>query len=250
MSGQMLGEVPLRRSESAVSSLPAAEGVPGLGAEVGRFASVLTLVVWVGCTSIAVLGFAMPYARPQAKPAPPQPMAVEMLKVELSNEPLPEPELPAANPLALPPPSDLVAQPQLPQPVAVAIPSLAIAFAVPVEGPVRVVEAAQAGFARSESAAAAPSAAPPVQRLTFGQRAGKQPAPEYPLAAQNAGQEGVVNVRFTVADNGRVVAAETASPSPWPLLNDSAVRTVRQRWRFPAGVPRAYEVAIRFVLPK
>lgn len=250
MTDQMVCEVPLRRSESADSAGAAADAVPGLGADVGRFASVFTLVVWVGCTSIAVLGFAIPYARPQARPAPPQPMAVEMLKVELSHEPLPEPELPAANPLALPPPPDLVAQPQLPQPVTVAAPSPAIAFALPVEGPVRVVEAAQAGYARSESAAAPPPAAPPVQRLTFGQGAGKQPAPEYPLAAQNAGQEGMVNVRFTVADNGRVVAAETATASPWPLLNDSAVRTVRHRWRFPAGVPRAYEVAIRFVLPK
>jgi protein TonB len=246
----MVCEVPLRRSESAVSSVAAADAVPGLGADIGRFASVLTLVVWLGCASIAALGFAMPYARPQAKPAPPPPMAVEMLKVELSNEPLPEPELPAANPLAVPPPPELVAQPQLPQPVAVAMPSPAIAFAVPVEGPVRVVEAAPAGYARSESAATAPSAVPPVQRLTFGQGAGKQPAPEYPLAAQNAGQEGVVNVRFMVADNGRVVAAETATPSPWPLLNESAVRTVRHRWRFPAGTLRAYEVAIRFVLPK
>lgn len=249
MTDQMVCEVPLQRSESAGSSAAAADAGPGLGADVGRFASVLTLVVWVGCTSIAALGFAMPYARPQAKLAPPPPMAVEMLKVELSHEPLPEPELPAANPLALPPP-DLVAQPQLPQPVAVAVPSPAIAFALPVEGPVHVVEAAHAGFARSESPAVAPGAAPPVQRLTFGQGAGKQPAPEYPFAAQNAGQEGVVNVRFTVADNGRVIAAETATASPWPLLNDAAVRTVRHRWRFPAGVPRAYEVAIRFVLPK
>jgi TonB family protein len=89
-----------------------------------------------------------------------------------------------------------------------------------------------------------------VQQLTFGVGAGKQPAPEYPLAAQDAGQEGTVNVRFVVAENGRVAAAEAVATSPWPLLNDSAVRTVRNRWRFPGGATRVYEVAIRFVLPK
>jgi protein TonB len=217
-----------------------------------RFAPVVTLVLWVSCSLIGVLGFAMPYSRPMAAKTQPEPMQVEMLTVELTREPLPDLAPPVANSLGTPPPPDAVAQPQLPQPMAVVMPSLAIAFAVPVEGATRIVEATQASHNTSAASHtdAPASATGPVQTLTYGQGAGKQPAPEYPWRAQNEGQEGVVNVRFTVAENGRVLSAEAVNPSPWPMLNDSAVRTVRNRWRFTAGSLRAYEVAIRFVLPK
>jgi TonB family protein len=216
-----------------------------------RFAPVVTLVLWVSCSLIGMLGFAMPYARPLVTKAQPEALQVEMLNVELTSESLPELPPSSANALATPPPADAVVQPQLPQPLTVALPSASIAFAVPVEGPARIVDAAQASYSTSAvSNNAVAAATQSVQSLTFGQGAGKQPAPEYPWRAQNEGQEGVVNVRFTVAANGRVVSAEAVNPSPWPMLNDSAVRAVRNRWRFTPGTPRAYEVAIRFVLPK
>lgn len=219
--------------------------------EVPRFVAVLTLILWLGCSVIGALGFAMPYARPQATKAEPEPIQVEMLNVELSNDVLPDLAPPTADPLALPPPADAVAQPQVPQPIAVALPSPAVAFAVPVAAPARIVDVAQASYSSSVIKNDMPvAAAPVVQSLNFGQGAGRQPAPDYPWRAQSEGQEGVVSVRFTVADNGRVAAAEAVLPSPWPMLNDSAVRTIRNRWRFPTGAPRAYEVVIRFVLPK
>jgi TonB family protein len=175
-----------------------------------------------------------------------------MLNVELTSEPMPDLAPPVANSLATPPPAAAVAHPQLPQPMAVALPSPAIAFAVPIEGATRIVEAAHASYNTSaviKNDAPAPATLS-VQTLTYGQGAGKQPAPEYPWRAQNEGQEGVVNVRFTVAENGRVITAAAVNSSPWPTLNDSAVRTIRNRWRFSPGAPRTYEVAIRFVLPK
>lgn len=217
-----------------------------------RLMPVLTLVLWLGCSVVSVLGLTMPYVRPLMAKAQPEPVQVEMLNVELTSEPMPDLAPPVATSLATPPPADAVAQPQLPQPMAVALPSPAVAFAVPVEGATRIVAAAQASYNTSavlKNDAPAPAALP-VQTLTYGQGAGKQPAPEYPWRAQSEGQEGVVNVRFTVAENGRVLAAEAVIPSPWPMLNDSAVRTIRNRWRFSPGKPRAYEVAIRFVLPK
>jgi protein TonB len=127
----------------------------------------------------------------------------------------------------------------------------AIAFPLPVEGPVRIVEANQAGHA-PPAAPAAPTPAPatPVQPITYGQGEGKQPAPEYPRQAVREGQEGVVTVRFTVGGDGRVLAAEAVSPAPWPLLNEAALRAVRERWRFRPGPLRLYEVAIRFELKK
>lgn len=64
--------------------------------------------------------------------------------------------------------------------------------------------------------------------------AGRMPSPMYPAAARRGGQTGTVIVEFTVDTSGRVIAAHASSPSPWPLLNNEAVRTVR-RWKFPPG---------------
>ena len=64
--------------------------------------------------------------------------------------------------------------------------------------------------------------------------AGRMPAPVYPAEARRKGQTGTVLVEFTVDGSGRVVSAYAKSPSPWPLLNNEAVRTVR-RWKFPPG---------------
>ena len=139
--------------------------------------------------------------------------------------------------------------PQPPALVAVAEPSTAIAFALPVEGLTRIVEANQASFVRPTNPTTS-LVAPPVQPLTFGHGEGKQPAPEYPTQAMRAGQEGVVTIRFTVGENGRVPSAEAMSPSAWPLLNQAALRVVRERWRFRSGPVRLYEVSIRFQLQK
>jgi protein TonB len=60
------------------------------------------------------------------------------------------------------------------------------------------------------------------------------PSPVYPAAARRLGQTGTLLVEFTVDASGRVISAYAKSPSPWPLLNEEAVRTVR-RWKFPPG---------------
>jgi protein TonB len=94
----------------------------------------------------------------------------------------------------------------------------------------------------------APTTAPAIRRITFGQGEGRQPPPEYPREAIQAGQEGVVVVRFSVGADGTVQAAQLATPSRWPLLNQAALAVVRDRWRLGPGPPRTYEVSIRFQL--
>lgn len=64
--------------------------------------------------------------------------------------------------------------------------------------------------------------------------AGHMPPPVYPAEARRSGQTGTLVVEFTVDASGRVIAAYAKSPSPWPILNNEAVRTVR-RWTFPPG---------------
>lgn len=213
----------------------------------------LTLVLWTGCVTIGALGFVLPYTRPRPPAKQPEPVQAEILDVELSNDPLPPPDVAPPPPVFSHPPPLLepIAAPVVPPMIAVAQPSPAIAFALPVEGPVRVVEAKQAHYtAPLAETRSAPVVAAAIQQLILGHGEGRQPAPMYPPQAQRAGQEGTVRVRFTVGENGRVLAAEASEPCSWSLLNAAAVRVVRERWRFPAGHVRLYEVAIRFELRK
>lgn len=64
--------------------------------------------------------------------------------------------------------------------------------------------------------------------------AGRMPAPNYPAECRRKGQSGTVLVEFIVDTSGRVISAYAKSESPWPLLNNEAVRTVR-KWKFPPG---------------
>lgn len=209
---------------------------------------VTTLVAWMVCLAVGGLGLALPYTRPLAPKSEPMPTQAELLEVTLTSEPLPPLD---STPLATttPPPLDsLPPVASTPPMMALAQPSAEVAFALPVEGPAQVVPIAQASYARSAAPTNHFSAAPAVQSLTYGVGEGRQPAPRYPREALRSGQEGKVAVRFLVAENGQVTTAEAAKPSPWPLLNEEAVRTVRQRWKFRSGPVRLYEVTIRFEL--
>jgi len=204
--------------------------------------SVFTLVLWMVCSLVGGLGFAIHYAHPHPHRTQPPPVKVEMLEVKLADDPQPTPEV-SQNP----PVTDSPAQPQIPQPIAVAQPSPAIAFALLVKGPVQIV--APRFAARTQATPTpAPVPSPTPQKLVFGEGEGHQPKPDYPQSAQRAGEEGSVTVRFTVAENGQVIAAEIIAPSRWPLLNKSALRAVRERWRFAPGTIRRYDVPIRFQL--
>lgn len=220
---------------------PAAEGV--------SFPAVTILVLWLGFLVVGLLGLALPYLRPQAHAQPPPPIQAEILNVELTQDALtlPNPEPTPAFDLAQPPPvSELVAPPEALPMISVATPTPVVAFPLPVEGPARVVEPKNADYIQPVAPTA--PAPPSPQPITYGHGEGKQPAPDYPTQARRQGQEGTVRVRFSVGENGRVLAAEAIAPSPWPLLNEAALRAVRQRWRFRSGSLRVFEVAIRFEL--
>ncbi len=238
------------------SELSARPPTRGPGRDTLSVTAILTLVLWLGVLVIGTVGLAIPYPRPIPTAQSLPPVVVEILEVELTSDPVPLSE-------SLPPPPDLLAPPPLLDPLlpppdapplaAVAEPSPAIAFAMPVEGPVRIVEIASAAQTRAEepiAVEAAPAPAPAVRAIQYGQGEGRQPAPEYPRQAVREGQEGTVTIRFSVGEEGRVLSAVSQTPSPWPLLNEAALRVVRERWRFRPGALRLYEVAIRFELRK
>lgn len=220
------------------------------GATRTRFAQISTLIIWSGCVAVGLLGFVLPYARPKAPAPAPEPVVVEKLEIALAPDLVPPAvPTPAASPDNPPPPAALA--PDTPvQPTAVAD-AATVAFALPVEGPTVVVDSTRASHARpavNRPTATAGTGLPAAQTLVFGQGEGRQPAPEYPLSAMNQRQQGTVGVRFMVTPEGRVRDVVAAAPSPWPALDESALRTVRHRWHFPRGPVRVYEVAIRFAL--
>jgi len=61
---------------------------------------------------------------------------------------------------------------------------------------------------------------------------GTNPKPPYPLAARRLGVEGVVTLEVLVRADGRPAEVRVRSSSGSPLLDDSAVETVRSKWRF------------------
>ena len=81
----------------------------------------------------------------------------------------------------------------------------------------------------------------------------KNPAPPYPLEARRLGQEGLVVLVVRIDPTGCPTRVELGQSSGFPLLDDSALKTVR-RWRFRprrvAGMAAesVIEVPIRFIL--
>jgi len=64
------------------------------------------------------------------------------------------------------------------------------------------------------------------------------PLPGYPKDAQDRGLEGRVTLSVTVASDGSVTSVEVAESSGHRLLDEAAVRAVRQGWTFTAGMDR------------
>jgi TonB family protein len=184
----------------------------------------VTLVLWLACLAVGIAGWCLPYLRagPPSKQA--EPIQAELVDIKIARE--------ASQ--ALPPQS---VSPQPPPVSALPVPAPTASFATPMD------------MRTLPSVKPASVAGPPAtQHLIFGQGEAVQPAPEYPIESQLAGQHGVVVVRFTVDENGDVTTAQAIQPCPWPLLNQSAVRAVRETWHFRTGPMRAYEVSIQFVL--
>lgn len=236
--------------------------------------SSLTLTLWTTCVLVGALGLFWPHARPKTPVQEYPVIHTEILQVELEDVPLhvalaaaPSPA-PAA--LEMPP-----AKPKprfiSPAPAFMAVAPPVDAFALPAEAPAeearlrseqpepshpqRLTNPAPPERSRWQEEAAHSDAAKgpeqhPAQTLTLGLGDGRQAAPIYPAAAVRAGQEGTVRIRFEVDETGSVRNASVSAPSPWPLLNESALRTVSRLWRFAPGSKRLYEAPIHFRLNK
>jgi TonB family protein len=202
-------------------SLP---GLPMTSDSESQLLPKVTLVLWLACLVVGIAGWWLTYAHSRPPPRQPEPIQAELVDIKIARESAP----------ALPSPA---VSPEPPSASALPAPTPAMAFATPTA--VRTLP----------SVKPVSTVAPPAtQQLIYGQGEAVQPAPQYPIEAQLAGQRGVVVVRFTVDQDGNVTSARAISPCPWPLLNQSAARAVRETWHFQSGAVRSYEVSIQFVL--
>lgn len=76
----------------------------------------------------------------------------------------------------------------------------------------------------------------------------KNPAPSYPFESIRQQQEGVVMLEALIDKAGRPLSVEMQRSSGFPLLDQSALRTVR-RWKFDAAHIGFLPVESRIVIP-
>ena len=78
---------------------------------------------------------------------------------------------------------------------------------------------------------------------------GTNPLPPYPLVARRLGKEGVVLLEVLVAPDGRAADVRMIRSSGFAPLDESAVTTVRERWRFVPARRDGVAVESRVTVP-
>lgn len=96
-----------------------------------------------------------------------------------------------------------------------------------------------------------PGASPEAERFAEfadGQEAGFFPAPTYPRESRLRGESGTTRLRWTVRASGEVSDIQVVTSSGSAALDQAAVSTLRNRWRFQPGQVRRYERQFEFQL--
>jgi protein TonB len=219
-----------------------------------------TSTLWLVTLGVGLAGLFIRYPTPIPPPKIEPPVQAKLLNVHIAEQPTPAAESrenSTPRPTESPPPPPQPAA--TPKPLAVAAAPAMTALATPLPVPVEPKPSfpARANVpAQAKPQAVAPptisTATPPApQALTFGEGQGDQPAPEYPREAALAHQQGTVVVRLVVGQGGRVLKADAVEACPYPLLNQAAVRAVRERWSRPPAPkisPGTWDVSIEFQL--
>lgn len=123
--------------------------------------------------------------------------------------------------------------PQVVTVVAAADPS-SVAFAVPVQGAVAIAPAAHLATPPPPVNQAPPRA---VQFNPSTAGGGMYPDPHYPSIALRNHYQGTAVVEFVVDEAGKLVSVKLQKSSGFPVLDEEALDTVKNRWRFPPGKP-------------
>jgi protein TonB len=111
-----------------------------------------------------------------------------------------------------------------------------VAFAVPTEGVVAIAK--EARFA----APPPPVVKAPPKPVKFdpSTSTGNFPPPQYPGMAQRNRYQGTVTLEIIVDAGGNIVEVKVQKSSGFNMLDDAAVKVVKERWKFPPGQARDY----------
>ena len=188
-----------------------------------------------------------PAAPPAPTPPPPAPPAPAS-----PPPPKPRPAPPPPKPRAAPPRPAPVVQPRPAAPVVAPAPTApAPVPAAPEPTPSPAAAAAPAAPAPSPPA---PPAPPVIVQPSTSAAHLNNPAPTYPAMSKRLGESGRVVVRVLIGPDGRAQDARIQRSSGFDRLDQVALETARDRWRYVPGtrngVPEAmwFNVPLNFVL--
>ncbi|CAM5782039.1 energy transducer TonB [Ottowia pentelensis] len=186
------------------------------------------------------------FVAPAPAPAPaPEPV--------VAPPPTPVPPPPKPRPVVKPAPRQVQRAPTpAPQPLAVAeaAPTAPVVAVAPAPAPVAEPAPAPPPSAAPVAAPAPPVVVQPSSRAAYL----NNPAPAYPAMSRRLGESGRVVVRVLIGTNGRAQEARIQQSSGYDRLDQVALETARDRWRYVpgtrGGVPEAmwFNVPINFVL--
>jgi protein TonB len=207
---------------------------------------IATLAIWLSLAGLDGAAWLLPVWRAEPKSSragetaailPPPEISLGVPR-EVATEAAPTPEL-AALPESLPAPPELPALAEFPPlpdvpdvPDLPVNPSATALKAAPVIPTPKAARRTATPTGRRPASATEGSAGGPAAAARLA--AGRMPPPNYPADARRKGQSGTVLVEFMVGTDGRVISAYPRNPSPWPVLDNEAVRTVRG-WKFLPG---------------
>ncbi len=172
----------------------------------------------------------------------------------------PRPPAPTPVPPApVPPPKPVQQKPQpapkpRPAPQPLAVPEAAPTAPVVATAPAPVATPAPAPVVAAPAAPPAPPAPAAVVQPSSSAAYLNNPAPAYPAMSRRLGESGRVVVRVLIGPDGRAQEARIQKSSGYERLDQVALETARDRWRYVpgtrGGVPEAmwFNVPINFVL--
>jgi protein TonB len=133
--------------------------------------------------------------------------------------------------------------------VAVVVDSAAVAFSVPTVGNVLVPLSMAQAPPPHPMQASTPISSVHIEQINVTQVGGSRPPPMYPLASQQAREQGTVVLMIEVGESGRVDSVTVKQSSGYSRLDKAAADHVRRAWFFsPAKGKRIYECPIIFQL--
>lgn len=189
---------------------------------------------------------------------PAETIATQAVEPTATPQPVPTPE---ATPPPEPAPTPEVEPEPVPVPVPMALPSL-VPEPVSEKSPVPISQPTpsprKASMATKKSVISGATSRRP-SRLAGGKASRgatssqpgylRNPHPTYPEAARQAGQEGIVHLRVSISATGMVTSVRLERSSGHSALDQQAMTTVRQRWKFKPATENGKRVSAEISLP-